>query len=85
MSLSPQKRARVESSEADFKETQRCPECGKKSLGRVQSDCKLLDGTVIKNLLRYYCDNCHSNFFDDEAMREIRRQRRKKSKRLIRR
>ncbi len=52
-----------------------CPECGTDSLGKVQGDCTLLDGTVIHDLSRYHCSHCGTDLFDRSAMREIRRQR----------
>jgi YgiT-type zinc finger domain-containing protein len=55
-----------------------CPECGAEALVRVQGDCTLLDGTVVRNLSRYHCSNCGADVFDRAAMREIRKQRGKK-------
>ena len=79
MSLSHRKRVRADgkaSPAGDFY----CPNCGVKSLRRSQGNCKLLDGTVVKNLSRLHCFNCGEDFFDWEAMGEIRKQRGKKVK-----
>jgi hypothetical protein len=46
----------------------------------MRGDCKLLDGTVVKNLSRLHCSNCGEDFFDWQAMAEIRKQRGRKVK-----
>ena len=56
-----------------------CPECGKESMRRVQGDCKLLDGMVVRDLSRYQCSACGADFFDRAAMREISRQQGRKA------
>jgi hypothetical protein len=51
-----------------------------KLLRRIQGDCKLRDGTIVKNLSYLHCFNCGEDFFDWEAMGEIGKQRGKKVK-----
>lgn len=59
-----------------------CPECGKKSLRRVRKDYEHPGGGVVKNLERFQCSSCLSNFFDDAAMQVLEVfERRQKSKR----
>ncbi len=48
-----------------------CPECGKKSLRRVRKDYEHPSGGVVKNLERFQCSACLSNFFDDAAMQVL--------------
>ena len=53
----------------------RCFECGTQAMRKIRSDCRMTDGTVIRNLLHWHCIHCGENFFEPDAMDEIRRQR----------
>jgi len=52
-----------------------CPECGAKMLTKIQGDCRLLDGTLVRHLSYCHCSNCGADLFDRAAMQEIRKQR----------
>ena len=52
-----------------------CPECGQKTLKYVIKNCKLLDKTKISKLKYLHCENCNSDYFDDDSMEVIQKYR----------
>jgi YgiT-type zinc finger domain-containing protein len=48
-----------------------CPECGEKTIERVNSDYLTEDGVIIERLERWQCSACRADFFDIEAMRRL--------------
>ena len=56
-----------------------CPSCGKIAMTIKKGSSKMADGTQIKNITRWVCDNCGEELFDPKTMKEIRRQRTKKT------
>ena len=56
-----------------------CPSCGKIAMTIKKGVSKMADGIQIKNISRWVCDNCGEELFDSKTMKEIRRQRTKKT------
>lgn len=77
MASSRRKQVRPDPDKRKSDEPFSCPLCGEEAVERVRGNCKLLDGTIIRNLSRLHCSKCGEDFFDDAAMDEIRRQRSK--------
>ncbi len=75
MSLSRQKRPRFGNSHNRLPPLLPCPDCGAETLRKVRQNCQLRNGMVIRRLSHYQCSTCNAVFFDDAAMKEIRRQR----------
>ncbi len=72
MSLSLQKNQPIKNKSLNKQEDVfPCPECGQIAMKHIRGTCRLGDGNVIRDLKRFQCDSCKTNFFDDAAMEII--------------
>ena len=59
-----------------------CFSCGQMSMVLKKGTSKLEDGTSIKNITRWVCENCGEELFDLKAMKKIRTDKKSKTVRV---